>query len=62
LHTSKPSAAAQEGEAPTARGSVEPYTAIAKRGSKQLSLETPQNKAGTPVIWPRHGGGILSLS
>ncbi|EMD37818.1 hypothetical protein CERSUDRAFT_114465 [Gelatoporia subvermispora B] len=59
IHSSQPSSS----DIPTSTSSsVEPITSIAKRGSNQLSLETPQNKAeyvlstlDKVVNWARQG-------
>lgn len=47
LHTSQPLQVAenQQTALPTSNH-TEPITTLAQRGSNQLSLETPQNKAG----------------
>jgi NADH dehydrogenase (ubiquinone) Fe-S protein 7 len=45
LHTSKPAHLAAPPVADPTTGS-QPITAVAQRGSNQLSLEQPQNKAG----------------
>jgi NADH dehydrogenase (ubiquinone) Fe-S protein 7 len=47
LHTSQPLQGAENPQTalPTSNH-TEPITTLAQRGSNQLSLETPQNKAG----------------